>query len=301
VSDTYGPFEAGAGYTATTEAEWRNLFAQVEPGVIKSVNATWDMNRLQVYADSTGMQVKVKSGRAMALGQWFKRDAEATLAIAAADPTNPRIDLVVLRNDQSANTVAVVAITGTAAASPSAPAVVQTPTQWDIPLAQVAVAAAASTIAAGNVTDRREYQHAQTGILASVTRTAAQALSAGVAQAIPWTASVVNWGAMWDSVTNPSRLTCRVPGVYRATGGLIFEANATGDRLTVFQRNGVTMTGGQQRTNAVTGGGYTAHNLSLPAFALVAGDYLEMVVVSSQALATGASLCALSLERLGAS
>lgn len=301
MADSYGPFEAGSGYEATTEAEWRNLWSQVEPGVVKTVNSTWDMNRLQVYADSTGMQVKVKSGRAMAHGHWFKRDAEATLAISAADATNPRIDLVVLRIDWSANTETVTVITGTPAASPSAPSPVETATQWDVPLAEVAVAAAASTIAAGNVTDRRQYQHAQVGILASVTRTALQTLSTSTVTPISFSAAGVNWGAMWSSTTNPTRLTCRVPGIYRACGGTVYAANATGDRLTAVQKNGSTITGSQQRTNAVSGGGYTAHSVAVPPFALAAGDYIELVAYQASGGNLDATLSALSLERLGAS
>ena len=83
-------------------------------------------------------------------------DAATTVAIAAADATNPRIDLVcVVVNDAYysglINDVEFKVVTGTPAASPAVPA---TPANALV-LAQVAVAAAATTIVAANITDKR--------------------------------------------------------------------------------------------------------------------------------------------------
>lgn len=77
-------------------------------------------------------------------------------AIAAADPTDPRIDLVVGRV-RDANVTGVdndwiiEVITGTPAAAPTAPAVPNTA----IPLAEVEVPAGAASIVNANITDRR--------------------------------------------------------------------------------------------------------------------------------------------------
>lgn len=82
-----------------------------------------------------------------------------TVTISAADPTNPRIDLVVVRiRDQdyasgspSTNTATIEAVTGTPAASPAIPTI---PSNCVV-LAQVAVAALAATVVTGNITDLR--------------------------------------------------------------------------------------------------------------------------------------------------
>lgn len=82
-------------------------------------------------------------------------DAQATLTIAAADATNPRIDLVVAAVDTTATpyTPSLQVITGTPAASPVVPSI---PTGLiALILAQVAVSANATTIVAGNITDER--------------------------------------------------------------------------------------------------------------------------------------------------
>lgn len=149
---SYFPFDSGQGAN-TTEAQWGQM-AQLwlNTGVIKG-----KLNELSVYADSTGMQAKVKSGQAWIQGYFFQTDAEIVMPISAADASNPRIDRVVVRVDWTANTIALAVLQGTPAASPSAPAVTQNTDLWEISLAQVRVNAAVSTIAAGNITDERIF------------------------------------------------------------------------------------------------------------------------------------------------
>lgn len=150
MTQTYYPFDAGAG-SNVAESQWTKMARLWLPtGVIDG-----GLNELAVFADSTGLQVKVPSGRAWIEGHFFESDAQVTLAIAAAHPTNPRIDRVIVRVDWTANTIALAVLSGTAAGSPSAPALTQTTSTWEISLAQVAVAATATTIAPGDVTDER--------------------------------------------------------------------------------------------------------------------------------------------------
>lgn len=121
-------------------------------GVIKAY-----LNELQVYADSTGMQVKVKSGAANVQAIYFDSDAEEVLAIAAANASNPRIDRIIVRLDLPADTIDFAVIQGAPAVSPTAPTLTQNNTRWEISLAQVYVGANVSTIATGNVTDERVF------------------------------------------------------------------------------------------------------------------------------------------------
>jgi hypothetical protein len=121
-------------------------------GIIKTY-----LNELQVYADSTGMQVKVKSGAANVQGIYFDSDAEEILAISAANASNPRIDRIIVRLDLLADSIDLAVLQGVPAVSPVAPALTQNNTRWEISLSQVYVGANVSTIAAGNITDERYF------------------------------------------------------------------------------------------------------------------------------------------------
>lgn len=154
MAKTSFPFATGAGANVS-EDQWRQMARHwLGTGVLRG-----EEQDLAVYGDSTGMQVKVPAGKAWVQGFYFHDDGNplTVLPIAAADATNPRIDLIVLRLDFTAESVDYAVLTGTAAASPAAPLPTQTTTRWELPLAQVSVAANATTIAAANVTDRRAF------------------------------------------------------------------------------------------------------------------------------------------------
>jgi hypothetical protein len=120
---------------------------------------------LAVTANSpVGMSVRVASGWAAIVGTTQPNmgtyvaynDATVTLTIATANPSNPRIDLVCMTvNDSyytgSTDNVILQVITGTAASSPVAPTLPAN----SISLATVSIAAAATSITSGNITDQR--------------------------------------------------------------------------------------------------------------------------------------------------
>lgn len=110
---------------------------------------------MAVFADSTGMQVKVPAGSAVLQGFIFTDDAQETLSVGTANATNPRIDRLVVRRDFGAKTVDYFVRVGTPAGSPSPPALQRDASVWEISLAQITVPANASTIAAGNIADER--------------------------------------------------------------------------------------------------------------------------------------------------
>lgn len=152
MTQTYFPFDSGQGAN-TTEAMWTKMAQHwARTGILSGIS-----ENLSVYANSTGMQVKVKSGAAWIKGHYFESDAEETLAIGTADASNPRIDRVVIRLDWSANTITLAIIQGTPAATPAPPTLTQNSSRWEISLAQVRVNAGNLTIPAGNVTDERTY------------------------------------------------------------------------------------------------------------------------------------------------
>jgi hypothetical protein len=121
-------------------------------GVIKESDSS-----LQVQA-ATGLSVNVASGRAINSGKWAYNSDNANVALDAADLTNPRIDRVVLRmNSNTAfRSIYLAVIKGTAAAEPTAPAVVRTGGIYDLSLAQVYVEANATAINSADISDERE-------------------------------------------------------------------------------------------------------------------------------------------------
>lgn len=150
MTKSYFPFDAGAGANVA-EDRWRKMASQwLRNGVIAA-----QLNQLEVFADSTGMQVKARSGQGWVQGHFFESDAEETLNIGLNGSGNARVDRVVLRLDTTANTVDLVVLQGTAGLG--APALTQTASLWEEPLAQVSVASGAATIAAGDVTDERSF------------------------------------------------------------------------------------------------------------------------------------------------
>jgi hypothetical protein len=154
--------------TDTTEAQYSQLFRRLNrDGVWGSPTGT----ELKVTGDSSGMQVKVAAGFGMVRGHFYSNDSVLTLSIAAANATNPRIDLVVLKLDPTANSITAVVKTGTAASSPSAPTLTVTDTGvMEVTIAQVAVAANATTISAGNVTDLRPFMGTAFAVWTTATR-----------------------------------------------------------------------------------------------------------------------------------
>ena len=150
MTKTYFPFDSGAG-ASSYEDSWRKMASLWRPtGVIEAKSYA-----MAPYADSTGMQVKVKSGVAWIEGHYFETDQEYIIPISSSDPINPRIDYLVVRLDRTANTIDFAVLTGTPEASPVAPTLTQDVTTYEMPLAKITVATAVATISNAACADAR--------------------------------------------------------------------------------------------------------------------------------------------------
>ena len=163
MTQTSWPFED----QNTTEVQYSDLLRRIQNSGVSGEPSSSD---LKPFGDSSGMVVKVPAGFAIVRGHAYFSSATETLTVTTA-AANPRIDLVVLELNPTANTTILKMVNGTPAASPVAP----TPTQttdaiFQLVLAQVSVPASATTISAGNVTDVRSFLGSQWGRWTTTTR-----------------------------------------------------------------------------------------------------------------------------------
>jgi hypothetical protein len=133
-------------------------------GIIATSGIIGSTSLAVTQAASPGMAVQVAAGWGAIVGNFTTNmgvyqvynDAATQLTVTTANPSNPRIDRVVVTvNDAfytgSTNNVVFQVLAGTPAGSPVAPAI---PTN-SISLATIAVAAGATTITNANITDTR--------------------------------------------------------------------------------------------------------------------------------------------------
>ena len=121
-----------------------------------------------VYADSSGMHVKIRPSRNGTLRGfgWSEDSSGETLSIAANASGQTRVDRVVLRLDRSDWSVKPAVVQGTpGAGAPSTTRTIGTTGHFEIPWSLVSIANNASTIAASNLTDTSWYVSSNNTIL----------------------------------------------------------------------------------------------------------------------------------------
>jgi hypothetical protein len=165
MAQTSWPFED----QNTTEVQYSDLFRRLQTSGVSGDPTTAD---LRPFGDSTGMQVKVPAGFAIVRGHAYVSNATETLVVTAS-AANPRIDVVVLELNPTANETILKVIAGTPAASPVAPTLTQTTDGlFQLALGTVSVPGSATTIAAANVSDTRTFIGTQFGRWTTSTRPA---------------------------------------------------------------------------------------------------------------------------------
>jgi hypothetical protein len=226
MAQTSWPFEN----IDTSETQYSQLFRNLGEGVVSGKEL-----ELEPFGDGTGMNVKVRSGQALVRGHYYYSTGIETLAIAAADPTNPRIDSVVLRLDPTANSILLAVITGTPNVSPSAPALTQTDSGiYEQLIANVSVAANETVIADGDVSDERTIYSPWTG---SVTVTSADVTTATSDKSANYTLTSADKNTFIRSTG--SAITITVPDVL-ANGESVNFIQAGAGQVT-FAGSGVTI------------------------------------------------------------
>jgi hypothetical protein len=227
---------------------------------------------LAITANSpAGMSVRVATGWAAIVGTTTTNmgvytifnDAQDTLTITTADPTNPRIDLVcaTVRDafySGANNDVIFQVIAGTPAGSPVAPSLPAN----SISLATVAVGAAVTQINTGNITDTRTLVTTnipETGDISSVTA-GAGLTGGGSSGAVTLAASVATNAQVGTTYTlalsdngklvtlaNASAVAVTIPlnsSVALPVGAVIMMAAYGAGAVTISGAGGVTVVSG---------------------------------------------------------
>lgn len=147
-------FDSEAGDRVYTSDAWKEIFQRiVGEGYVKEVESGLQVTE----ANPASMNVSVGLGAAWAQGRFFEvYSAVENRAIAASDPTNPRIDRVVLRLSYTNRTITLAVLTGAPAALPAAPALTRDANTYEMSLAKVSVGAGVTSIVNANITDERD-------------------------------------------------------------------------------------------------------------------------------------------------
>jgi hypothetical protein len=140
------------GASLATELDWSKLVRAM--GGIDGIVAD-DPAGLELKATANGTAtVSVAVGSALVNGFYYESDAVVPLSVPANGGGTARIDRVVLRSSQTANSTVLTYVTG----GTTAPALAVDRTDvFDLPIAQVTVAAGSSVVPSGNVVDQRIF------------------------------------------------------------------------------------------------------------------------------------------------
>jgi len=159
---------------AYSDDQWATTWAKMigfgansaNRGVVRGVD-----DDLRVTAQSPASNaVDVNLGSAVVQGKWYENTAVESFTISANGSGNPRIDTIILRADYTAQTVRLVLLTGTPAATPAAPTLTQTAgVTWEIPIADIEVANGFSTISQENIVNRQDWANVPNQISVVVT------------------------------------------------------------------------------------------------------------------------------------
>lgn len=166
------PFDSHVTYKSDgTPVFDRAIDSAVYRGLLKNLFTTGilstDSTNMQVTSNQD-MTVNVLSGFAMVEGVMNLNDETVTLEIEAADANYARIDSVVLRlntNDDFRNCDFYI-VKGTPSDAPVRPALTRDIAVYELGLADIYVAAGATSITADNITDTR-YEEERCGVMTS--------------------------------------------------------------------------------------------------------------------------------------
>lgn len=178
-------------------------------------------------APGTGMAVTIATGSAIVRGVYYENNTGAkTLSIGAAPAAGQtRRDYVILRLDQTANTITALVKAGTANSSGGAlPSLTQNDTTWEIALAIVTVASGAAAISAAMIDELKPSTGLR--VLPYVTADRPTPGAGVTALGLDVTAKRLElWnGSAWSNLFDFANITGTVPPSQGGTGATTLKA-----------------------------------------------------------------------------
>ncbi len=237
----------------------------------------------------------------------FTNDATQNLAISAAHATLNRKDIVIAHcyddNTSGGSKGLLEVVTGTAASSPSPPAVPANSYQ----LAEVYVGAAVSSITNANITDKRLPAYLNQGMAAAmrayISGGTPQHTSSGNYQTVPLNA--VAFDVLGSFNTSNYRFTVPTAGTYQINGLVSFGSNTNGIRIPAICVNGGEVTIGNLGSDEGGGSGSGSRVDISDVLKLAANDYVELRAYQNSGsnlnYNTGSIQCYLSIHQLSRS
>lgn len=151
MAQKYGFFNSVDGDRKYDADDIGNYFLKLISDGVFATPAT----AMQVTA-AGGMVVSIAAGWGFIKCKYINNTAAAQFTLAAADVVLNRIDRVVIRLDKDNRTMSLAIKQGTAASTPTAPALTRVNGGvWELSLAQIYVGAGVTTITQANITDER--------------------------------------------------------------------------------------------------------------------------------------------------
>jgi hypothetical protein len=145
-----GFFNSSSGDRIYNATDFAAYFGSLVSNGIFYLNNT----NLQV-TPTTGMTVSIAAGSAWINGYRYENTEALNKTLTTANGSYPRIDRIVIRWSLLNRSITAVVLTGTAAATPTAPTLTRNAEVYELCLAEILVPQAATSITTGNITDIR--------------------------------------------------------------------------------------------------------------------------------------------------
>ena len=154
IKDFGMPFNDVASDRLYSAADWQEYFKSlVGNGVVGETG-----NELAIIQQTVPNKSIIVSTGAVAInGAMRVVDVAFNLTLADNTSGNPRIDRIVARLNTTDRKLEILVKQGTPGASPSAPALTQDATTWEISIAKILLANGFSSVVTANITDERTY------------------------------------------------------------------------------------------------------------------------------------------------
>jgi hypothetical protein len=145
-----GFFNSSSGDRVYDAADFAAYFGSLVSNGIFYITTS----NLQV-TPTTGMTVSIAAGSAWINGYRYENTEALNKTLATANGSYPRIDRIIIRWSLLNRSITAAVLTGTAAATPTAPALTRSTDVYELCIAEILVPQAATLITSGNVTDTR--------------------------------------------------------------------------------------------------------------------------------------------------